>query len=193
MVAIHTDKGKFILALEDLLNQYKDVFRDKTSKRKTLLLTQGECAQRIFFITDGVMRLFHNNDGKEITLQFFTEGQCVSSFESFYQKQPGKFSIETVTDCQYYYLTRNDFENILRQTPSVKDEFFDYLCGRFVEYTNLFLSRIQYSPEERYLELQRHHSELMERVPQHELASYLGISEVSLSRIKTRVKKNCGN
>lgn len=160
----------------------------KTIPKKTTLVYEGEYAVKIYYIQKGIMRLWHNNDGNDVTVQFFTENQVVASFESFYLKQPSKFSLETLTDCAALAVTRETFEKLLANNQELQNILIEYVCRRFINYTNLFLSRIQYSPEQRYLELITHSPELLEKVPHHYIASYLGISPVSLSRIRARLK-----
>ena len=79
-----------------------------------------------------------------------------------------------------------NFENILLESPSLKKEVEELLFQRLFFYQRLFLSRIKNSPEQRYQELLKEYPEVLLRVPQHYIASYLGITSVSLSRIRNR-------
>ena len=77
-------------------------------------------------------------------------------------------------------------EQLHQSYPEIKDGFQDILFQRFRNYAQLFLSRIKDTPGERYEELLKNHPEIIKRVPQHYIASYLGITPISLSRIRNR-------
>lgn len=172
-----------------LFEQHKDIIQIITVPHKSPLLLQGSIADRLYYVNDGVLRLWHNHDGKDVTLQFFLPGQIVCSFESFYLKAASKFSLETVTNCTLSYILRDDIMRMLETETLVQHFMTEYACNRFIEYNNLFLSRIQLSPEERYRELLTERPELLELVPHHYVASYLGISATSLSRIRKRISE----
>lgn len=159
---------------------FTDYFQNITLPARTLLLKEGETAQNIYFIEKGCMRAWFNNDGKDITFQFFFEGQFIASIESFKNNIPSIFNIESIEPCELKVISKISFENILLQTPSLKKEVKEFLFQR------LFLSRIKNSPEQRYQELLKEYPEVLLRVPQHYIASYLGITSVSLSRIRNR-------
>ncbi|HPI20504.1 MAG TPA: Crp/Fnr family transcriptional regulator, partial [Candidatus Kapabacteria bacterium] len=83
-------------------------------------------------------------------------------------------------------INRENFIKLQELYPEIKIGFQKYLFQRFRNYANLFLSRIKDSPQERYEELIKNHPEILQRIPQHYIASYLGITPVSLSRIRNR-------
>ena len=99
---------------------------------------------------------------------------------------PGAFQIEAIEESEILMIDKSQFDAMLHDHPEFKDEFIAFLVERFRNYRELFLSRIKDTPEERYRELLRTHPEVIRRVPQHYIASYLGITSVSLSRIRNR-------
>jgi CRP-like cAMP-binding protein len=151
---------------------------------KTVILPEGEIAEYIYFIRKGCLRLWFNKDGRDITFQFFFENQAVASIESFLSGQPGMFMLESIEPTVVARLSKNDFNSLGRDFPEMKEEFQKLIFDRFRNYAKLFLSRIRDTPKERYLDLLAHHPEIIRRVPQHYIASYLGITAVSLSRIR---------
>ena len=82
--------------------------------------------------------------------------------------------------------TIDDFYHLIEQTPSLKQIYEEKLIDRFHVYQQLFLSRIKNTPQQRYEELLKEYPDIIQRVPQHYIASYLGITPVSLSRIRKR-------
>ncbi|WP_461215976.1 Crp/Fnr family transcriptional regulator [Lacticaseibacillus sp. GG6-2] len=154
------------------------------------LLREGDLAKHLFFVEEGCVRLWHNDDGRDITVQFFFENQAVSSFESFYLEQPSLFAITAVEPTTVMVVDGRVLKKTLEADPQALAAFTDRICRRFIAYTNYFLNRIEESPEARYRTLLADDPALVARVPQYELATYLGITPVSLSRIRNRVKKN---
>ena len=134
-----------------------------------------------------------NIKNKDITFQFFFEHQEVSSFESFYNNEASLFNIETVEPSHLITIEKNDYQKILKMFPQLKEYASELLANRFVNYTKLFLSLIKDSPEKRYMELCSQNPQLLERVPHHYIASYLGITPVSLSRIRSRISSDINN
>jgi CRP-like cAMP-binding protein len=158
---------------------------EKNYPAKTTLLNEGEVAKNIYIVKKGCLRLFFLHDGKEITFQFFFEGDTVASFESIYNDQPSMFTLQTIEPATLRIIGREEFRKAL-DNPDIRTGFEQRLAQRFITYQKLFLSRIKNSPQERYEELLRERPDIIKRVPQHYIASYLGITPVSLSRIRNR-------
>lgn len=153
---------------------------------KTVLLEAGEVAKELFFVQRGCLRLFFYNDGKDISFQFFMEGDHVASFDSLYRQEPSLFSLETLEPSVIYAVKRDDFFALVETNPEVRKLFMETVIERFHNYQRLFLSRITKKPEERYAEMLKEYPQILQRIPQHYIASYLGITPVSLSRIRSR-------
>lgn len=161
-------------------------FQKKELSAKTTLLHEGEVAQNIYFIQKGCLRIWFNDEGKDITFQFFFEGQAVSSIESFFTRQPSLFSLESIEPTTVILLSHKDFDTINVLYPEIKSGFQNILLQRMTNYAGLFLSRIKDNPRKRYEDLLKNHPEIIQRVPQHYIASYLGITPISLSRIRNK-------
>ena len=130
--------------------------------------------------------MFFYNEGKDVTFQFFFEGDYVASFDSLYKRRPSLFSLESIEQTEVSGIKREEFYNLMEQTPLLRREYEEKLIERFHVYQQLFLSRIKNTPQQRYEELLKEYPGIIQRVPQHYIASYLGITPVSLSRIRNR-------
>jgi len=182
--------------LDQLINRIKqdktnganlqDFFVEREIASKTILLHEGEIANTMHFIQKGCLRIWFNKDGKDITFQFFFEGQGVASIDSFLSNQPSMFTIESIEPSIVYSISKDKFEQLLLLYPDFKGNLQDFMFHRFKNYAYLFLSRIKDSPKERYEDLINNHPEIIKRIPQHYIASYLGITPISLSRIRNR-------
>jgi CRP-like cAMP-binding protein len=166
--------------------KFRDRFIEREIPPKTILLHEGEIAHQVHFIRKGCLRMWFNKDGRDITTQFFFEGQAVASIESFSSGQPSLFSIESIEPSIICSLSKENFELLPQYIPELKEGFQKIIFQRFRNYAQLFLSRIKDTPRERYDDLLTNHPEIIKRVPQHYIASYLGITPISLSRIRNR-------
>jgi len=164
----------------------QDLFIEREIPSKTVLLHEGEISTHLFFVKKGCLRIWFNKDGKDITFQFFFERQGVSSIDSLLSNTPSMFTIESIEPTLLITLSKDHFDQLLHYYPDLKDSLQEILFQRFRNYAALFLSMIKDTPRERYEDLIRNHPEIIQRVPQHYIASYLGITPISLSRIRNR-------
>lgn len=153
---------------------------------KTILLEEGKVADKLYLVHKGCLRLFFYNEGKDITFQFFFEGDFVASFDSLYKQQPSLFSLESIEPTEVSAIKRHNFYHLIEQAPSLRKDYEEKIIERFHVYQQLFLSRIKNTPQQRYEELLKEYPDIIQRIPQHYIASYLGITPVSLSRIRNR-------
>ena len=153
---------------------------------KTILLEEGQIAEKLYLIRKGCLRLFFYDEGKDITFQFFFEGDFVASFDSLYKRTPSLFYLESIEPTELTATRREDFYNLINNNLSFRQLYEEKLIDRFHAYQQLFLSRIRNTPQQRYEELLQEYPHIIQRVPQHYIASYLGITPVSLSRIRNR-------
>jgi CRP-like cAMP-binding protein len=154
---------------------------------RTVILKEGEIPRRIFFVKQGCLRASVAARGKEVTFQFFFEGDAVASSEGFRSRQPSTISITAIEPSVLFTMSREGFGKIVHDFPVVKDIMLETAFRRFEHYARLFLSYISNTPRQRYLALLQGDPRIMERVPQRYIASYLGITPVSLSRIRGRL------
>lgn len=153
---------------------------------KKNLLEAGEVSKSFYFVKQGCLRLWFNSDGKDITFQFFMEGQGVASIESFMRNIGSPFSVETIEPSVVLKCSKENMLQLMEEFPELKQWCDHFIIDRLINYTHLFLSRIKDSPAERYRKLIKENPEIIQRIPQHYIASYLGITSVSLSRIRNR-------
>lgn len=172
---------------------YKLYFTRIKVPAKTILLQEGDIANKLFLIEKGCVRVWHNDDGKDITGQFFFENSSVASIESLKKDIPSPVSIETIEPCTIWWIEKRDLNKIIaeiKQEPRLLDLFIDAVFERTFEYIKHVATFIRDTPEQRYLKLLKERPYVIQRIPQHYIASYLGISSVHLSRIKNKLARN---
>lgn len=172
--------------------EYASFFKRIEVSAKTILLAQNQTSQKVFFIEKGCVRVWFNKDGKDITFQFFFENDRISSTESFKKNIPSIVTIETIEPCTLWVISKKNMNKIMSdgfEIPEIRQKLIDVLFDRNIHYMKHCLSFIKDTPQERYLNLLKEKPEIVKRVPQHYIASYLGITKVHLSRIKSKLAK----
>lgn len=169
-----------------VLEQFDRKINKLSVPAKTILLQEGKIADTLYLIKKGSLRLYFDNDGKDVTFQFFFEGDFVASFDSLYKREPSLFSLESIEPTEVTAIKGEDFYSLIDQIPLLRKVYEEKIIDRFHAYQQLFLSRIKNTPAQRYEELMKEYPQIIQRVPQHYIASYLGITPVSLSRIRNR-------
>jgi CRP-like cAMP-binding protein len=162
-------------------------FEKKKFKKKSILLEIGKVSNEVFYLINGCIRLYCEKDGEELSTYFFTENMFAGSYDSFLSRRPSKVAIETLEESEVLVLTHEAQEKLYEIFPKMNEFIRKAIEQRFVLLHDLFISYLLNSPEERYLTLIKDRPELLQRIPQHQIASFLGITPVSLSRIRNRV------
>lgn len=153
----------------------------------TILLKEGQVSTESYFTISGCVRSYQIVDGDERTTAFYTEGMSIASLTSYVTKKPAAHYLACVEDCTLAVLSFEKEQELYEKHPK-----FEALCrhsieGEFGKQQELLASFLTKSPEERYLHLQETSPELLNRVPQYHLATYLGVKPESLSRIRKRL------
>ena len=164
-------------------------FEFKKFNKKTILLYIGKVSNEVFYLIKGCIRLYCEKNGEELSTYFFTENMFAGSYDSFLSRKPSKVAIETLEECEVLVLTHKAQEKLYEIFPKMNEFVRKAIEQRFILLHDLFISYLLNSPEERYLMLQKDRPDLLQRIPQHQIASFLGITRVSLSRIRNRVAK----
>jgi len=175
--------------LSDLKINWRDYIQFLTRidvESKTKLLVEGEIADKLFIIEKGGVRMGFEKNNKDITVQFFFENEMVTAVESLFCKLPSTYFIETIEHCTIYYLTKEKLDMMSEKVPEMAHLTKSILMSRLVYYANHLNAYISESPEERFNNLIEKRPFIFMRATQRHIASYLGITNVSLSRIKGR-------
>ncbi len=164
---------------------------------KTLHLTkneyfirQGYKPSRLAFITSGILRVFCiTESGEEKTLSFRTNGQFIAAFTPYLEKRETWYSIEALTDCNLLYLPLEKLEALFKSHPCWEKIFQNYIVRLFIEKEDRERSFLMEDAKTRYLQFREHFPDIEQQIHQFHVASFLGISPVSLSRIRADLKK----
>jgi CRP-like cAMP-binding protein len=162
-----------------------DFFTSKKLRKRQYLLQEGEVCKYLTFVSKGLLRTY-NVDGKgtEHVNVFGWEGWWISDFNSFLTETPAVFNIEAIENCEVLQISLAEYNALMLAVP-IMDRYFRILYqNSIVTKERRLMSSITHTAEEKYLELIESNSEITARIPQHLIASYLGIAPETLSRIK---------
>lgn len=167
-----------------------EAFPIKSFPKDFFLLKEGQIPEDAFVIIQGCVRKYYILDGEEVTSEFYTEFQAASDINSMVNKTQSKYYL-TCTEDTIVAIMNSEKENELYQ----KFPRFAEVCRVEMEKmigTNdeKFLTFKNSTPKERYLNLTKQRPDLINRVPQYQIASYLGIKPETLSRIRKRISMN---
>jgi CRP-like cAMP-binding protein len=164
----------------------RSFFISKKLRKKQYLLQQGDVCKYVAFVEKGLLRSYTINDrGSEHIIQFAYEGWWISDQLSFLTGSPSGYNIESMEDCELLLLTKQAEEQMLEKIPKFERFFRILLQNNLIATQKRLVSSMSQTAEERYNELIKDCPEtLPHRIPQHMLASFLGITPETLSRIR---------
>jgi CRP-like cAMP-binding protein len=164
------------------------LFQHKTCKKKTQLLSKGQiCNFEAYIIKGCVKRCYIDSNGDEVILQFAVEDWWISDMVSFTEQVPSQQFIETMEDTELLQISFQNKELLFKQVPQLERVFRLLVQRAYSVLENRFFTGIAASAEERYLNFTKKYPGLLQRVPQYQIASYLGITPEALSRIRASI------
>jgi len=152
-------------------------------KKHQFLLKSGEVESYLNFLVSGISRLFYTKAKKEFTIRLIFPGTFFNSYSSFLNHQPSGYSVEAITDIRLYRMSFEQLEDLSRASnvaPAIAHRALEHF---YMLKEKREISLLSNTAEENYRELLQEQPELINQIPQKYLASYLGITPQSLSRI----------
>jgi len=179
-------KEKADLDAEEI-NAVRAVSMEKKVRKRQYLLQNGDVCHNNCFIVKGCLRMYTvGDDGVEHIIRFAVENWWISDRESYNNGSPSKCNIDALEDCEVILIDKPDFLNLLTTIPKFKN-FIDSLLARSYDaIQNRVMSAISYTTEERYQNFITRFPDIFNRVPLHMIASYLGVSRETLSRVRSQ-------
>lgn len=180
--------SKYISITEEEKNVLVSLNLFHSVKKGTVLLKEGQYSKESYFVLNGCIRTYYILDGEEKTTAFYTEMDALTP-PCVISQTPSECYISCVEDSIILVSNEDMSEEVNSKFPK-----FDIMCRKFSEEL-LAKQQINFdefktsSPEQRYLNLLKNRPDLIQRVPQHQLASFLGIKPQSLSRLRARMLK----
>jgi CRP-like cAMP-binding protein len=161
----------------------------EVSHPKNFCLMEAEkIIPHIYFIKKGIVRAYASTEDKDITFWFGHEGETIVSMKSYVEEKPGYENIELLENCELYKLETESLRKLFIEDIHIANWGRKFAEKELVKTEELIISRQFKTALERYKDLMRTKPDLLKRVQLGHIASYLGISQVSLSRIRAEIK-----
>jgi CRP-like cAMP-binding protein len=181
---------KYLMAKADLdveeMNAVRAVSVEKKVRKRQYLLQEGDVCHYGCFVVKGCLRMYGvGENGVEHILRFAVENWWMSDRESFNNGTPSKCNIDALENCEVILIDKPDFINLLTNIPNFK-KFVDTLLAKSYDaIQNRVMSNISYTAEEKYQNFITRFPDIFNRIPLHMIASYLGVSRETLSRVRS--------
>ena len=173
------------------LDYFNSMLQYKVVPKKTILLQAGNICNFEAYVIKGCIREYYiDSHGAELTLQFAVEDWWVSDITSFEDQQVSSMYIEALEDCELLMLTRESKERLLTEVPKLERMFRLMIQRHLSVVQSRLFKTVTNTGMEKYLEFIKRYPTIPQRVPQHYIASYLGMSPEFLSKLRTRHLKN---
>jgi CRP-like cAMP-binding protein len=166
---------------------FESAFTYREVPKNFTLVDEGQIPREVYFINKGLLRLYYPNDGEFITAFIFREHLFAASYDSFLQSIPATQCLDTLEDAELLVLTKDKLDELYTTVPKINVMTRRIAEERFINAQRILSSFLLDSHEERYRKFAEQNGDLFLRVPHHIIASYLGITPVSLSRIRKRI------
>ncbi|SFF34621.1 Crp/Fnr family transcriptional regulator [Pedobacter antarcticus] len=166
----------------------KPFFIEKKLRRKQYLLQEGDVCKYLSFVASGLIRTYNVDEkGDEHMSVFGWEGWWISDFNSFLSGEASVFNIDAIEEAELLLISLSNYEALTLAVP-VMDRYFRILYqNSLVTKEKRLMSSITHNAEEKYVQLINSNPQIIERIPQNLIASYLGIAPETLSRIKKKL------
>lgn len=170
----------------DELIRISSFFKPLSIKKGDYFLKTGKYSERLGFVQSGIIREFLVVDDREITKWISTKGYFVVDLSSFIFQMPARWNIQALTDCELYVIDKSDYQKIIDVLPrwAELEKLFIAKCFSVLE--ERIVSHLSMTAEERYKQLFNFNKELFNQVPLQYLASMLGMTPETFSRIRKK-------
>ncbi|WP_418509982.1 Crp/Fnr family transcriptional regulator [Corallibacter sp.] len=168
-------------------HKFIECFEEVSFPKNHLIIRSDKIEKDIFFIKKGIARTFSNFDDCEVTIAFGEEGDTIISLKSYILNQKGYENIELLEDCELYKISTASLQNLFATDIDIANWGRKFAEQELIKAEQRFISNQLGAATERYIELLKKHPTLIQRVSLGLIASYLGITQVSLSRIRANI------
>jgi CRP-like cAMP-binding protein len=185
---IRQNIARHIQLKEEEFRYFTSLLKAKRLRKKQFLLEEGQICSFECFVNSGCLRQYHLDDnGQEHIIQFAITDWWISDQYSFITGLPSQYFIDALEDSQVLLIEKSSLEKLFTEVPKFERFFRIAFQNSYVALQQRILANISQTAEERYLHFSKNYPAIEQKVPQHQIASYLGIKPESLSRLRKQL------
>lgn len=173
---------------QELIKNYLTV---KKLRKRQYLLQEGDVCKVVAFVENGALRLYRvDEDGTEHIVQFALDGWFITDLYSFLTNEPSTYNIDAIEDSELVLISRPASEELRKLSAKYQEFIFQATSEAYIQLERRITSTISLGLEERYKDLVTNFPTITQRVPQHMIASYMGLTPETISRVRKRISRN---
>lgn len=185
---------KNISKIISLTSEEEALFLSKTEtkhfKAKTILLSSGEICKEGYFVNSGILRSFNINDNiVEHVLSFACEGWWIGDMYSLLSQKPGNLFIEVLEDAEVVILSKENQDKLYKEIPKLERFFRILIENSLIANQERLMDNLSLSAEDRFDKFCKKHPTLLQKIPQKQIASFIGVTPEFFSKMKARLLK----
>lgn len=171
----------------DEQEQIRSFLMPKKLRKKQYLLQEGDVCKAIAFVEKGALREYSVDNGTEHIIQFALEGWTIADLFSFLTGEPATYNIDALEDSELILITKSAHEELLQKQPKYETYIRILITNAYVALQRRLTASITQSVEDRYVAFTETYPDIVQRVPQHMIASYMGLTPETLSRARKKM------
>ena len=172
--------------LAQLHSDFEKIIQRHSYPKHYLLQKEGTVCNHLFLIENGLARAFYYKDGQDITAHFAVEKTTTTAIDSFIQRKRSRYNIELLEDSEITFISHQDLHSLLEEKPHYEKFVRMFLEQIYIDLVERIEDLLFYTAKERYIKLIEKNPTLLQRASLKHIASYLGITQETLSRIRAK-------
>ena len=182
--------ARFITLTDEETSIFTSLLETKELKKKELLVKEGQIVHHTYFVIKGMLRTYYtDHNGIEHNVQFSAEDWWAGDMHSYLTQKPARYNVVPMEDSVLLSLEKQAEQELYQKVPKFERFFRHLLQNAFVALQERILSNMSETAEERYLNFRKKYPAMDARIPQNQIASFLGITPESLSRVRRQLMK----
>ncbi|MDY8138603.1 Crp/Fnr family transcriptional regulator [Aquimarina sp. 2201CG5-10] len=170
---------------------FTSVLINKKLRKKQYLIQEGDIVEYEYYVVKGCLKAYRvDSEENEHIVQFAIEDWWISDFKAFFKEERARLNIDCIEDTELIGIKKEDLEILYLKIPNLERFFRIKLTSAFVSFQDRILSALEKTSAERYLEFQEAYPNIKQRIPNYQIANYLGIKPESLSRLRKQIQNN---
>ncbi|MBK6275759.1 MAG: Crp/Fnr family transcriptional regulator [Saprospirales bacterium] len=179
--------SEYVQLPADVLNDIVSKFRSKNIKKNELVLMEGETCKDLIFVQNGCLRLYYIQEDVEISVWFALKHSSAIEIYSFISETPSNYFLQAIEETEILYLPKTELNKLYETHPKMQEMMRKFWEDVILHLLQRFTALQRDTAEQRYLDL-LNKPELLQTIPQKYLASFIGVTPTSLSRIKKNIR-----